>query len=83
MNCLLTYRQLFRSRSRLTSLPSLTSLSYRPLHCSATMSHSKACCQIPPIVAKGYQAKGKYETINGLKTCMPFINALGPCPEQC
>ncbi|KAL4963943.1 dienelactone hydrolase family protein [Aspergillus stella-maris] len=29
---------------------------------------SKACCSIPPIVAKGYQPKGEYKTINGLKT---------------
>lgn len=26
-------------------------------------------CSIPPVVAKGYQAKGGYQTINGLKTC--------------
>ncbi|KAK0110024.1 hypothetical protein ONS95_002685 [Cadophora gregata] len=30
--------------------------------------HSAACCSIPPIVAKGYEEKGKYETIGGLKT---------------
>jgi len=30
--------------------------------------HSAACCSIPPIVAKGYEPKGKYETIGGLKT---------------
>ncbi|OGE47839.1 hypothetical protein PENARI_c036G09081 [Penicillium arizonense] len=29
---------------------------------------SKACCSIPPVVSKGYQAKGVYKTINGLKT---------------
>ncbi|RDW72657.1 dienelactone hydrolase family protein [Aspergillus mulundensis] len=29
---------------------------------------SKACCSIPPIVAKGYEPKGEYKTINGLKT---------------
>ncbi|KAL4874240.1 dienelactone hydrolase family protein [Aspergillus karnatakaensis] len=29
---------------------------------------SKACCSIPPIQAKDYQAKGEYKTINGLKT---------------
>ncbi|CAG8102064.1 unnamed protein product [Penicillium nalgiovense] len=29
---------------------------------------SKACCSIPPVVSKGYQAKGEYKTINGLKT---------------
>jgi len=31
--------------------------------------HSKACCNIPPVVSKGYELKGKYETIGGLKTC--------------
>lgn len=30
--------------------------------------HSAACCSIPPIVSKGYENKGKYETIGGLKT---------------
>jgi dienelactone hydrolase len=30
-------------------------------------SHSKACCTIPPIVAKGYKAKGEYKELNGLK----------------
>ncbi|KAL5341520.1 hypothetical protein BJX70DRAFT_395903 [Aspergillus crustosus] len=29
---------------------------------------SKACCTIPPVIAKGYQPKGEYKTINGLKT---------------
>ncbi|KAB8227862.1 hypothetical protein BDV23DRAFT_159852 [Aspergillus alliaceus] len=29
---------------------------------------SKACCSIPPIVPKNYQAKGEYKTLNGLKT---------------
>ncbi|KAL5363236.1 dienelactone hydrolase family protein [Aspergillus floccosus] len=29
---------------------------------------SKACCSIPPVVAKGYEPKGEYKTINGLKT---------------
>ncbi|KAJ5542758.1 hypothetical protein N7535_005182 [Penicillium sp. DV-2018c] len=29
---------------------------------------SKACCSIPPVVSKGYNAKGEYKTINGLKT---------------
>jgi hypothetical protein len=31
--------------------------------------HSDACCRIPPIVAKDYQPKGEYITVNGLKTC--------------
>lgn len=30
--------------------------------------HSAACCSIPPIISKGYEGKGKYETIGGLKT---------------
>ncbi|KAE8442383.1 hypothetical protein EG329_003399 [Mollisiaceae sp. DMI_Dod_QoI] len=30
--------------------------------------HSKACCNIPPVISKGYEPKGKYETIDGLKT---------------
>jgi len=34
----------------------------------AQHGHSAACCSIPPIVSKGYQEKGKYETIGGLKT---------------
>ncbi|KAH8689561.1 Alpha/Beta hydrolase protein [Talaromyces proteolyticus] len=29
---------------------------------------SKACCSIPPVVSKGYQEKGEYKTIGGLKT---------------
>jgi hypothetical protein len=36
----------------------------------ASHGHSEACCNIPPIVAEGYEPKGKYETINGIKTCM-------------
>jgi len=34
----------------------------------AQHGHSAACCSIPPIIAKGYEAKGKYETIGGVKT---------------
>jgi len=30
--------------------------------------HSEACCQIPPVISKGYESKGKYITLNGLKT---------------
>jgi dienelactone hydrolase len=35
----------------------------------AQHGHGAACCSIPPIVSKGYQAKGEYKTIGGLKTC--------------
>lgn len=34
----------------------------------AQHGHSAACCSIPPIISKGYEAKGKYETIGGVKT---------------
>ncbi|KAL0937590.1 dienelactone hydrolase [Colletotrichum truncatum] len=34
----------------------------------AQHGHSQACCNIPPVIAKGYQAKGSYEEIGGLKT---------------
>lgn len=34
----------------------------------AMHGHSEACCSIPPIISKGYEPKGKYETIGGLKT---------------
>jgi len=31
-------------------------------------AHSAACCTVPPVVSEGYKEKGKYITINGLKT---------------
>jgi len=34
----------------------------------AQHGHSAACCSIPPIVSTGYQKKGEYTTIDGLKT---------------
>ncbi|KAF4537507.1 Dienelactone hydrolase [Lasiodiplodia theobromae] len=30
--------------------------------------HSLACCTIPPVVSEGYEPKGEYITIDGLKT---------------
>jgi hypothetical protein len=30
--------------------------------------HSAACCSVPPVVAKDYSPKGKYITVDGLKT---------------
>lgn len=35
----------------------------------ASHGHSEACCNIPPVVSKGYKAKGSYEEIGGYKTC--------------
>jgi hypothetical protein len=55
---------------------------------TATMStmpaqhgHSEACCNIPPIVSKGYEAKGSYEELGGFKTCMSclFVNPFLLC----
>ncbi|KAL7898400.1 Alpha/Beta hydrolase protein [Trichoderma sp. TUCIM 5745] len=34
----------------------------------ASHGHSAACCNIPPVVSKGYKAKGSYEEIGGYKT---------------
>ncbi|GFP59349.1 uncharacterized AIM2 family protein C30D10.14 [Trichoderma asperellum] len=34
----------------------------------ASHGHSAACCNIPPIVSKGYKPKGSYEEIGGYKT---------------
>ncbi|KAG9240186.1 Alpha/Beta hydrolase protein [Calycina marina] len=33
----------------------------------SVLGHSEACCNIPPIISKGYKEKGTFETINGLK----------------
>lgn len=30
--------------------------------------HSAACCSVPPVVSKDYSQKGKYITVDGLKT---------------
>ena len=35
----------------------------------ASHGHNEACCNIPPVVSKGYDAKGSYEEVDGLKTC--------------
>lgn len=34
----------------------------------ATKCHGAACCNVPPIVAEGYEAKGSYEDLGGFKT---------------
>ncbi|KAK1824784.1 hypothetical protein LTR12_000841 [Friedmanniomyces endolithicus] len=33
-----------------------------------TSTQSKACCTVPPVVAEGYEEKGEYLTIEGMKT---------------
>lgn len=35
----------------------------------ATAGHSKACCNVPPVVESGYEKKGTYEEVGGYKTC--------------
>ena len=39
----------------------------------------EACKTIPPVVAEGYEPKGKWEEIAGLKTCM-FLPSASPHP---
>lgn len=39
----------------------------------ASHGHSEACCNIPPVVSKGYEAKGTYKDIGGYKTCTNSI----------
>jgi dienelactone hydrolase len=34
----------------------------------ATHGHSAACCNVPPVVTKGYKEKGSYEDLGGFKT---------------
>ncbi|KAF5018978.1 hypothetical protein F66182_9024 [Fusarium sp. NRRL 66182] len=35
----------------------------------ASHGHNEACCNIPPVVSKGYEAKGTYKEIGGYRTC--------------
>jgi len=65
-----------------TSYKRHTTMAQQAMH-----GHSAACCNIPPIISKGYEPKGKYETINGLKTCksrsVPFELVLySPSDQQ-
>lgn len=45
----------------------------------ATGGHSAACCNLPPIVTKGYLSKGEYEEVGGYKTCTCHHRATLPC----
>lgn len=59
--------------------PSTANMSTMP----ASHGHSEACCNVPPIVSKGYNAKGSYEEIDGLKTCTtPSISSRPSCLEN-
>ncbi|KAK7209807.1 hypothetical protein V2G26_016985 [Clonostachys chloroleuca] len=59
-------------RQSLPSQPKLRQdFSTQPLKMSrmpASHGHNEACCNIPPVVSKGYQAKGTYEKIGDFKT---------------
>ncbi|KAI4746452.1 alpha/beta-hydrolase [Aureobasidium sp. EXF-12298] len=39
----------------------------KPTRYQSTMQ-SHACCTVPPVISKGYDAKGTYTTIDGMKT---------------
>lgn len=39
----------------------------KPIRYKSTMQ-SHACCTVPPVISKGYDAKGTYTTIDGMKT---------------
>ncbi|KAI0439427.1 hypothetical protein F4803DRAFT_531151 [Xylaria telfairii] len=54
-------RRIFRSQSTLADTARMSTM-------PAQHGHSVACCNIPPIVSKGYEAKGKYEELGGYKT---------------
>jgi hypothetical protein len=41
----------------------------------ASHGHNEACCNIPPVVASGYNKKGDYEEVGGFKSCR-FISKL-------
>ena len=45
--------------------PSVAKMSTMP----ASHGHNEACCNIPPVVTKGYKAQGSYDEVDGLKTC--------------
>jgi hypothetical protein len=39
---------------------------------SSKSTQSLACCNTPAIVTKGYEPKGKYIEVDGLKTCKSY-----------
>ncbi|KAI8966502.1 Alpha/Beta hydrolase protein [Daldinia sp. FL1419] len=52
------------SRKQLTNKHHACKMSTMP----AQHGHSEACCNIPPVVSKGYTEKGTYEDLGGFKT---------------
>lgn len=45
----------------------------------AQHGHNEACCNIPPVISKGYDAKGDYEEIGGFKTCTTIPSPSSRC----
>ncbi|RDA91204.1 hypothetical protein CP533_3412 [Ophiocordyceps camponoti-saundersi (nom. inval.)] len=60
--------------ARLPSKPSVTvprlcrSTSNSMSTMAASHGHSEACCNIPPVVSKGYEARGSYVDLGGYRT---------------
>lgn len=50
------------SRARIITIPHR----YK-VNMEAQQGHSKACCNVPPAVSKGYKEKGKYIDLNGMQ----------------
>ncbi|KAK8104124.1 uncharacterized protein PG998_011157, partial [Apiospora kogelbergensis] len=64
-----------RTYCQYTDQPTQSRFKHRIANQTAKMStmpaqggHSQACCNIPPVVSKGYQDKGSYEDVGGFKT---------------
>lgn len=47
----------------------------------AQHGHSQPCCNIPPVVSKGYEAKGSYEELGGYLSCMCSFERTSPGPR--
>src|SRR5689334_14153854 len=50
----------------------LTFRSTKIARMSTESTQSQACCNTPAVVSKGYQPKGDYIEVDGLKTCMAY-----------
>ena len=49
---------------------------------STQSTQSQACCNTPAVVSKGYQAKGDYIEVDGLKTCKSYTVSLHTIASQ-
>lgn len=76
----LHYSRLTFQRSIAPQINFKTPISRRFSSAMAQHGHSAACCSIPPIISKGYEAKGEYETLGGMKTCK-YLLLLSICVQ--